>query len=427
MTLSHLAIMIAVVLATSSLTGCNGGNESQDSSATSTAVTTTTNAVNTTTPTSNNTSTTTTNTATTTAPIQSALPTVLVLDAAGEVFTSQTGLSLYFFDKDTAGVSNCLGKLDDSSSCIAKWPPLLATADTQVSGNFSLIKRDDGTLHWAWKGRALYSFSGDQTLGDTKGDGLAGVWHLARRAPFALSSAAVPAYQAKAVVWSQQEVSGQLQGRRWNKEAFSLYLFDNDPIDSSSCVSACLNAWPPLLADAGSIATEPLSLISRGSGNKQWAYLGKPLYLYAKDALAGETKGESMAGWHLASKLPALSRTVDNVARLTSTGKAQTLVPTDASNSSFTVQWLDKDQFSLYRFDKDTELTSNCSGACLAKWPPFLAADTAVAVGDFAILTRADGYKQWAWQGKPLYFFSGDSSKGQSNGNGVGGLWHLVP
>jgi predicted lipoprotein with Yx(FWY)xxD motif len=92
----------------------------------------------------------------------------------GEVLTDAKGLSLYTFDKDAAGVSNCYG------DCAVKWPPVTAAADAKADGDFSLIERKDGAKQWAYKGKPLYLWMADKKPGDVSGDGLGGVWHLAK-------------------------------------------------------------------------------------------------------------------------------------------------------------------------------------------------------------------------------------------------------
>ncbi len=80
---------------------------------------------------------------------------------------------------------------------------------------------------------------------------------------------------------------------------------------------------------------------------------------------------------------------------------------------------------TLYTFDKDTANKSNCAGGCLAAWPAFVAKAEAKAAGDFGLID-ANGAKQWAVNGKPLYYFAGDTKPGDRNGDGSGGVWHVV-
>jgi predicted lipoprotein with Yx(FWY)xxD motif len=81
---------------------------------------------------------------------------------------------------------------------------------------------------------------------------------------------------------------------------------------------------------------------------------------------------------------------------------------------------------TLYTFDKDAANASNCNDACAAMWPPFKADATAKATGDWTIVSRKDGAKMWAYEGKPLYTYSKDKMPGDTTGDGFGGVWHVA-
>jgi predicted lipoprotein with Yx(FWY)xxD motif len=83
---------------------------------------------------------------------------------------------------------------------------------------------------------------------------------------------------------------------------------------------------------------------------------------------------------------------------------------------------------SLYTFDKDAAGSgkSACNGPCATNWPPLLAAADAKASGDYTIITRDDGAKQWAYKGKPLYLWSKDVKPGDRAGDGFNNAWRLV-
>lgn len=80
---------------------------------------------------------------------------------------------------------------------------------------------------------------------------------------------------------------------------------------------------------------------------------------------------------------------------------------------------------TVYTFDKDEANKSNCAGGCLAAWPAFVAKAEATPKGEFGII-EANGVRQWAVNGKPLYYFAGDVKAGDRNGDGKGGTWHVV-
>jgi len=82
---------------------------------------------------------------------------------------------------------------------------------------------------------------------------------------------------------------------------------------------------------------------------------------------------------------------------------------------------------TLYTFDKDTAGKSVCNGPCATNWPPLMAADTDTPSGDYSIVTRDDGKKQWALKGKPLYFWIKDTKAGDKTGDGMlSGAWHAA-
>ena len=82
---------------------------------------------------------------------------------------------------------------------------------------------------------------------------------------------------------------------------------------------------------------------------------------------------------------------------------------------------------TLYTFDKDAGGKSVCNGPCAKNWPPLLVTgENAMAMGDWTIVTRDDGSKQWAYKGKPLYTWIKDTAPGQTTGDGVGSVWHTA-
>ena len=84
---------------------------------------------------------------------------------------------------------------------------------------------------------------------------------------------------------------------------------------------------------------------------------------------------------------------------------------------------------TLYTFDKDTAGSgkSVCNGPCATNWPPFYVADGQMASGDYSIVTRDDGKKQWAFKGKPLYYWVKDQKPGDTTGDGfLNNAWHVA-
>lgn len=361
-------------------------------------------------------------------PTQVSAPAVMDVDDNGSIILSAQGLSLYTFDNDTLGKSVCEGTPDNMDSCAGKWPPLLAGSAAQVTDNMTLISRSDNTLQWAYKDMPLYHWHLDTVQGDVGGDGVNNVWHLARPMPVNVSTIkGVASYVANHTVATVMSTDDVLTPERAAKHGFTLYTFDNDPVDESVCKGPCINAWPPILADGGAKAQWPLTLIDVADDQQQWAYKGKGLYLFVGDNERGDINGDNVKDvWHIATQEPAIERSVDNAKALTAIGAVSALLPVDGSETEFSVQSVAKDGFSLYTFDNDVEGKSNCQGACLVNWPAFVPHDDDQAIGEFSIFEREDGTKQWAHAGNPLYFFIGDTEKGQANGDNIKDVWHLI-
>jgi predicted lipoprotein with Yx(FWY)xxD motif len=93
----------------------------------------------------------------------------------------------------------------------------------------------------------------------------------------------------------------------------------------------------------------------------------------------------------------------------------------------------DAQGFTLYWFAIDTPTKSNCSGSCVTYWPPVKGKPTAASgvslPGKWGTIKRSDGSLQATYDGHPLYTYKGDSSAGQTSGNGLnasGGLWYAM-
>lgn len=81
---------------------------------------------------------------------------------------------------------------------------------------------------------------------------------------------------------------------------------------------------------------------------------------------------------------------------------------------------------TLYVFDKDAGGKSMCNGPCADNWPPLVAPEGAKDSGDFTVITRDDGRKQYAYKGKPLYYWVKDKKPGDRTGDGVNNVWHVA-
>lgn len=96
-------------------------------------------------------------------------------------------------------------------------------------------------------------------------------------------------------------VKGQ-SGLMVNNAGMTVYTFDKDVAGSgkSSCSGPCITLWPAVVAAADAKPEGDMTLVTRDDGGKQWAYKGKPLYLYSADTKTGDKMGDNFKDvWHV--------------------------------------------------------------------------------------------------------------------------------
>lgn len=111
---------------------------------------------------------------------------------------------------------------------------------------------------------------------------------------------------------------------------------------------------------------------------------------------------------------------------LSAAAYAQSAAPAKTASTSKGPALVDAKGMTLYTFDPDKGGKSACSGGCAQAWPPLVATGDAKPSGDWTVITRDDGSKQWAYKGKPLYTWVQDSKPGDATGDGVNSVWHVA-
>jgi predicted lipoprotein with Yx(FWY)xxD motif len=212
----------------------------------------------------------------------------------------------------------------------------------------------------------------------------------------------------------------------------TLYYFSLDVPASgqqaavSNCTGSCLTFWPIFNAGtptpAAGLDASDFGQLARSDGAMQTTYKGWPLYMYAGDASTGDTNGDNLTinggSWYV------LKQPFYSVLVMTKNGGPAQYLADPAGRT-------------LYFDSQDTVGTASsppvsaCTGSCLTSWPVFAAADggtlpTGVDPAKLTSFTRPDGMKQSAFDGHPLYYFSGDSAPGQTNGRGIQGVYDIV-
>ncbi len=210
--------------------------------------------------------------------------------------------------------------------------------------------------------------------------------------------------------------------RLGDSNGMTLYIFDGDnEAGASACSGECAEAWPPMVAREGEGAVGAWNTIQRADGTLQWTYHGKPLYRSVRDQKIGDAKGdaddrsnkedETVKDWHAATLAPAAGVQVPPAfsAQELSTAAGWGFV-TDDGNVLYTY---DADPAGGHPVCVDT--------ACANTWHPVAAGQLTLPVGDFGVIARDDGIRQWTFKGKPLYTFAGDTAPGDTLGNGYKG------
>jgi predicted lipoprotein with Yx(FWY)xxD motif len=126
---------------------------------------------------------------------------------------------------------------------------------------------------------------------------------------------------------------------------------------------------------------------------------------------------------------PAVGRIFESTAAPAAEAAAAPKVEADSRDPAVMDRGLlvDRRGMTLYTFDGDRRpRVSTCYGICETLWPPLYAGLDDVSHGAFAIVHRRDGSLQWAYQGKPLYYWKRDTTPGDVTGDKVNNVWHIV-
>lgn len=240
---------------------------------------------------------------------------------------------------------------------------------------------------------------------------------------------------ARALFLSQPQV---LWLRPGDAQGHTLLTYQRDGAGVSRCLGACAQEFIPLPAPAHAAPLGEWSLVRRPDGRRQWAYQSHPLYTWSKETTPGEVATnvglKETANLKLAEEATEAGSLLPpegwRVARL-SFGAHLALPDGVAVNrvpSAQGVALTDAHGMTLYTFDgnvrRDHQLCS--PSGCDPEWQPVTASELASGIGDFSVVTRSDGSKQWAYRKEPLYRYRGDTLPGDAHGSGVDRRWNIA-
>lgn len=276
------------------------------------------------------------------------------------------------------------------------------------------------------------------------------------------STGAKPAAGAGVALKAASSPVGQIlvdaQGR-------TLYAFTNDVNAQSTCTGTCAEAWPPQIVDeswtvAPGLDSGIFSTSARADGTLQLMAGKFPLYYFSGDAKPGDVNGQGSGGvWFAvtpnattvpgpavggapttaaaapttAAAAPATAGYGKAAVGPTTTASAATAAPSivGVADNALGSIVVDSKGRTLYAFTKDVDGTSTCVDGCAKAWPAVLvngdiAVGSGLDKGQFTTVARVDGTKQLKLGKWPLYYFSGDTAAGETNGQGSGGSWFVI-
>lgn len=351
-------------------------------------------------------------------------------DAKGEANCAETAST------ESAGLMSpypgglLLPDRESRPSCQAMWPPALAQEGDESVGRWSVIRRRDGRRQWAYDGSALYTSVRDGRPGDVLGGDS---YRREGDAP----AVRVP-IQPRPDLPPGLAVTTTLRGRLLQtSRGFSVYAFDGDTPARSGCDAACEDRFDPVQAPATARRHGDWSIFTRASGEKQWMFRGKPLYVLAGDDRVRSVAGSDEPGWRNVYTQEAPPPPAEFTVQDTSSG--QVLADSRGRTLySYTCGDDAPDQLSCeHPADTQVYRLAMCGGGsaerCGRNFPYVEAASRArsgsrlwsvvevdPATGRTAARGQEGALRVWAYRERPVYTFAGDERPGEVNADGLG-------
>ncbi len=229
----------------------------------------------------------------------------------------------------------------------------------------------------------------------------------------------------------------------------TLYVWTREGVeDVWVCPDLCKRVFVPFAAPPTAQNTqhktfENWSAIEREDGTLQWALNGKPLYTYIYDVDPGSVRGENLA-YKGSMRRNGAGRLVGARGRVVVRGLGDIpdpdpfpegwapalFYPVTGVNlpPGFLIKEVpDVAAFSLTRDDGHTLYVHNSADEISEPdWKPVVAPLLVEPTGDFSVIDREDGIRQWAYKGEALYKYARDLAPGYANGIDEGGEWSVA-
>ena len=178
---------------------------------------------------------------------------------------------------------------------------------------------------------------------------------------------------------------------------------------------SCVDLWPPVLASDDAEPVGKWTIVERNGGNRQWAFDEQPLYTSIRDQQSGDVIGGTTRRYG-----------GDSPAYRVPIGPPSLLPPGFAVKTTSIGRMLTTDKNeAVYAYGGDTATATNCHNACLVNWSPVVAPAIARARGEWSLIERSPGIRQWVFRGQPLYTHVLDTGSWSQQGSDVA-MWENV-
>ena len=215
-------------------------------------------------------------------------------NGGGYVLVDHEEKTLYTFNGNGLPKQECA-----TTACLHRFMPVVAPEVAGAVGDFATITRPDGVTQWTYKGKPLFTYSGDLTAGDVFGIGQSKDFEVTMLVRH----------------WMPPEAGLRFdlaRGPIVTKDKMTLYRLDTsfhqpdghgipnsapgNPVvgkamGTASCDDECLKTWQPYVAPKGAVGTGYWEIMTRKNGIRQWAFRGFAMYTYPGDKTPTDRSG----------------------------------------------------------------------------------------------------------------------------------------
>jgi len=348
------------------------------------------------------------------------------------VYADAKGRTLYTSRSDKPGKSDCIDE------CAKIWIPCINSDNAAAFGDWSVIKRSDGTKQWALGGKPLYTYIKDTDPGSIAGNsprllgrgpnvGMRGTrsgsnppdallpdgWDVAYMYP--VSASALPTGFRIAEV---EDAHGLVVQDYRNRTTYG-FIGNAEKLERI-CPRGVCNEWLPVRAPLLAQAWGKFAFDTHLAGIRQWTYQGRPLFTYAGDLAPNDAYGmdadKDFKITYIARHfMPenVMEQRVIKIGYVLASSDGKTLYKRQGfifqSGGGHSQRRGDTVRPAVGR---DLGVNPRCQVDCSEEWRPFLAPTDAQAQGYWDVYTRPDGSKQWAYNGYALWTYDGDKQPG---------------